>query len=35
MDHGDIVEHGTHSQLIAADGFYARLYNSQFVDSQS
>ena len=30
MDHGDIVEQGTHESLIAQDGFYAKLYNSQF-----
>jgi len=30
MDHGDIVEQGTHDDLIAAGGFYASLYNSQF-----
>ena len=30
MDHGDIVEQGTHEQLLAAGGFYAKLYNSQF-----
>jgi ATP-binding cassette subfamily B protein len=30
MDHGDIVEQGTHENLIAAGGFYANLYNSQF-----
>lgn len=30
MDHGDIVEQGTHQELIAKDGFYAKLYNSQF-----
>ena len=28
---GDIVEQGTHSQLMAGDGFYASLYNSQFL----
>ena len=27
---GDIVEQGTHSQLIEKDGFYARLFYSQF-----
>ena len=30
MDNGDIVEQGTHAALIEANGFYARLYNSQF-----
>ncbi|MFA6366264.1 MAG: ATP-binding cassette domain-containing protein, partial [Candidatus Hydrogenedentales bacterium] len=30
MDHGDIVEQGTHESLIAGGGFYANLYNSQF-----
>jgi len=30
MRDGDIVESGTHSQLLAQDGFYAELYNSQF-----
>lgn len=30
MNHGDIVERGTHDELLAAKGFYADLYNSQF-----
>lgn len=30
MNHGDIVEQGTHEELLAKDGFYAGLYNSQF-----
>ena len=32
MDHGDIVEQGSHEELLARDGFYAKLYNSQFVE---
>ncbi|MFT4052823.1 MAG: ABC transporter ATP-binding protein, partial [Microbacterium sp.] len=30
MEHGDIVEKGTHEELIAAEGAYWRLYRSQF-----
>ena len=32
MDHGDIVEQGTHEELLAKGGFYEKLYNSQFED---
>lgn len=30
MNHGDIVEQGTHDELLAKNGAYADLYNSQF-----
>ena len=30
MEHGDIVEQGSHDELIAADGAYARLHEAQF-----
>ena len=30
MRDGDIVEQGSHEELLAAGGFYAELYNSQF-----
>src|SRR6266566_912504 len=30
MNHGTIVEEGTHEELLAKNGFYADLYNSQF-----
>jgi ATP-binding cassette subfamily B protein len=33
MEHGDIVEQGTHEQLMAARGAYAALYASQFASS--
>lgn len=32
MDHGDIVEQGTHEELLSKGGFYEKLYNSQFED---
>ena len=31
MEHGTIIEQGTHAELLAADGAYAALYNSQFM----
>lgn len=30
MKDGDIIEQGRHEELLAKDGFYAKLYNSQF-----
>jgi len=34
MDHGSIIEQGTHDTLLAKNGFYAELYNSQFADQE-
>ena len=30
MNEGDIIEQGTHDELLKKNGFYANLYNSQF-----
>lgn len=30
MNHGNIIEQGSHGELLAKNGFYANLYNSQF-----
>lgn len=35
MRDGDIVEQGNHDELIAQNGFYAQLYNSQFETSEA
>ena len=32
MDHGNVIEQGNHRQLLAKNGYYARLYHSQFED---
>lgn len=35
MNDGNIIEQGTHDELIKKDGFYANLYNSQFANANS
>lgn len=34
MDKGQIIEQGSHDQLIAQEGFYYKLYNSQFQEEE-
>ena len=34
MNNGDIVEQGTHEELLEKNGFYASLYNSQFQEAE-
>lgn len=35
MNQGAIIEQGSHTELLARDGFYADLYNSQFTDASA
>ncbi|MGW2662582.1 ABC transporter ATP-binding protein [Nocardia tengchongensis] len=35
LEHGRIVERGTHTELLAADGRYTELYRTQFADSSA
>jgi len=35
MNEGDIIEQGTHEELLAAKGFYENLYNSQFEKAEA
>ena len=34
MKDGDVIEQGNHDTLMAANGFYADLYNSQFSNEE-
>ena len=34
MKDGDIIEAGSHDELMKADGFYTQLYNSQFDEEE-
>jgi ATP-binding cassette subfamily B protein len=34
VDHGQIVERGTHAALLRENGLYARLYHEQFADGR-
>lgn len=34
MDQGHVVEHGTHEELLARKGAYAKLYDSQFAQKE-
>jgi ATP-binding cassette, subfamily B, multidrug efflux pump len=35
MEDGHIVEQGTHAELLAAEGAYARLYQAQFAQAMA
>ena len=35
MKDGDIIEQGTHEELLAQNGFYENLYNSQFEKAEA
>ena len=34
IQHGDIVEQGTHEELMKKQGFYEKLYNAQFAQQE-
>ena len=35
MKDGDIIEQGSHEELLAAKGFYSQLYNSKFEKAEA
>ncbi|MGE0435148.1 MAG: ABC transporter ATP-binding protein [Planctomycetota bacterium] len=35
LDHGRVVEEGSHDELLAANGYYAELYQQQFAESSA
>ncbi|GAY79067.1 lipid A export ATP-binding/permease protein MsbA [Sporolactobacillus inulinus] len=35
MNHGQVIEQGTHQELLEQKGFYAELYNSQFAEERN
>ena len=35
MNEGDVIEKGTHKELLAQGGFYAKLYNAQFEQAEA
>ena len=35
MNQGIVIEQGKHEQLLAQNGFYAQLYNSQFTNRKT
>ena len=35
MDHGRVVERGTHTELLARGGLYTRIYESQFENKKT
>ena len=34
MEEGAITEQGSHAELIASDGYYAKIYNKQLIEQE-